>query len=167
MSPKRNKHKGEAAPPESYDIPRPSQPLPIIKVVGISGGGKSTLVGALRPGGYDARPVSQEHSNVPDLWKRFDRPDYVLYLFASLEDQERRRQDVSWSAKAHQEEMDRLAHAREHADLRINTGELDPQEVYAVVLSFLKLRRVRHANHPLPPLRATGSAIVPAPDGTD
>ena len=163
MSPKRSK-KQIAAPPETFDQPPPVKPLPVIKVVGISGSGKSTLVRALRAAGYDARPVSQEHSNVPDLWQRFDRPAYLIYLNADVEDQEARRQDVTWSLDARYEEIRRLDHAREHADLRIDTGDLTPQEVCAVVLSFLKSQRVRHANHPMPPLPATGSAKAPPPD---
>src|SRR5688572_14963601 len=124
------------------DTPRFNRPLPIIKVVGISGSGKSTLVSALRAHGYDARPVSQEHSNVPTLWQRFDRPTFLIYLTTSLENQQVRRQDVSWSAGAHQEEARRLAHAREHADVRINTAELTPTEVYNVAIAFLQRRRV-------------------------
>jgi RNase adaptor protein for sRNA GlmZ degradation len=135
----------------------------VIKVVGISGSGKSTLVRALRAAGYDARPVSQEHSNVPTLWQQFDRPTYLIYLNASLEDQQARRQDVTWSAAAHQEEAQRLAHAREHADLRIDTGDLSPSGVYAVTRSYLIRRRVRHANHPLEALPATGSFIKAKP----
>ncbi len=144
---------------EDAALPRsPAKPLPIIKVVGISGGGKSTLVRGLRAAGYDARAVSQEHSNVPNLWQRFDRPDYLVFLYASLENQAARRQDVTWSAAAHEEEMQRLQHAREHADLRIDTGELAPDAVLQLVLSFLTKQRVRHADHPLPPLPDTGSA---------
>ena len=163
MSPKR---RAATVPPTAVEPPpAPVKPLPVIKVVGISGSGKSTLVRALRADGYDARPVSQEHSNVPTLWQQFDPPTYLIFLNASLEDQQARRQDVSWSAAAHEEEMRRLAHAREHADLRINTGELSPEGVYRVVRSFLTRRRVRHAATPLPPLPATGSAIrPPSPD---
>ena len=50
------------------------QKLPVIKVVGVSAGGKSTLVRALREHGYDARAVSQEHSHSATLWKQFDVP---------------------------------------------------------------------------------------------
>jgi hypothetical protein len=140
------------------ESPRSQQPLPVIKVVGISGSGKSTLVRALRAAGYDARAVSQEHSNVPTLWQQFERPSYLIFLYASLENQQARRQDVTWSAAAHQEEMRRLAHAREHADLRIDTGLLPPVKVLDVALSYLKKRRVRHADQPLGELPSTGSA---------
>lgn len=159
MSPKRKKL-ALAQEPEQFDLPPPpAKPLPIIKVVGISGGGKSTLVRQLRVAGYDARPVSQEHSHVPDLWQQFGTTDYLIYLNATLEDQQTRRPDVTWSAAAHQEEVRRLAHAREHADLRIDTSGLTPEGVYKVARTYLTRRRVRHAAQALEPVPATGSAI--------
>ena len=163
MPTKHKKRKAEAAEPMQFDEPPPPpKPLPIIKVVGISGSGKSTLVRALRAAGYDARPVSQEHSNVTTLWQQFDHPNYLIYLQASLETQRARRQDVDWTLAAHQEETLRLAHARDHADLRIDTGELKPSEVFKLAQTYLVRQRVRHADYPLELLRATGSALKPA-----
>jgi ABC-type glutathione transport system ATPase component len=166
MPPRRDKKEPSKQDIDPSDLPpRATRPLPIIKVVGISGSGKSTLTRALRAAGYDARSVSQEHSNVPSLWQQFDRPTYLIYLSASLEDQQARRQDVTWSTAAHQEEIRRLAHAREHADLRIDTGKLTAADVYKVALSYLTRQRVRHADQPLPALPATGSATkTPPPD---
>jgi excinuclease UvrABC ATPase subunit len=164
MSPKPNKRKqkqpkaGLDVGPDIKDIPVFSRPLPVIKVVGISGSGKSTLVRALRAQGYDARPVSQEHSNVPTLWQQFDHPTYLIYLNAALEDQQARRQDVTWSADAHLEEVRRLSHAREHADLRIDTAGLNPAGVLNVAISYLIQRGVRRADHALDPLPPTGGA---------
>ncbi|MCB0046095.1 MAG: hypothetical protein KDD92_11745 [Caldilineaceae bacterium] len=135
-----------------------SPPLPIIKIVGISAGGKSTLVKALRAHGYDARPVSQEHSNVPDLWRQFDKPQWLFYLDVSLEGQRGRRPDVSWSAKWRQTEEIRLRHARSHADLIINTTAMEPDAVANLALLFLRDKRVGHAQEALPLLAATGSA---------
>jgi hypothetical protein len=141
--------------------PSPSKPLPVIKVVGVSGSGKSTLVAALRTKGYDARPVSQEHSNVPDLWQHFDRPTYLIFLYASLEAQRARRCDVEWSIAAHEEELRRLAHAREHADIRIDTDQLTGDAVFAVAQAYLVQHRVHHATSALNRIQATGSAIRP------
>jgi hypothetical protein len=160
MPPKRKPTVRDRAKVEEGESPQPvERPFPIIKVVGISGSGKSTLVKALRAAGYDARPVSQEHSNVLTLWQQFERTGYLIYLFVSLETQRSRRQDVTWTEEAHQEEMRRLAHAREHADLRIDTDRLSPEGVLAVALSYLTRRRVRHASGALGPLPATGSAV--------
>jgi len=135
--------------------------LPTIKVVGMSASGKSTLVRRLRELGYDARPVSQEHSNVPDLWQQFDKPEYdnplwLIYLDTSLACQRTRRPDVSWSLKWWQTEQARLAHAREHADLRIDTSGMSPQDVVEVTLIFLRRHHVAQSNEPLPPVAPTG-----------
>ncbi len=134
------------------------RPLSIIKIVGMSASGKSTLVAGLRQAGYDARPVSQEHSHVPDLWKQFDFPRVLIYLDASLGAQQARRGDVTWDEKNWAEEQQLLAHARDHADLRIDTTRLGPAEVLKVALAYLVQELVRHAAAPLPPVAATGSA---------
>ena len=136
-------------------------PLPIIKVVGISASGKSTLVKRLRRLGYDARPISQEHSNVADLWQQFDKPALLIYLDADLATQRQRRPDVSWDESWLRQEQERLRHAWEHANLKINTATLAPSVVGKIALTFLAQERIHHAEHPLPPLRATGSALAP------
>jgi hypothetical protein len=135
--------------------------LPVIKIVGMSASGKSTLVKGLRAAGYDARPVSQEHSNIPDLWRQFDASDYgkpmwLIYLDASLDSQRARRPDVSWSGKWWRTEQARLHHARAHADLRIDTSEMSPLQVLDLALLFLQGRGVAHADGPLPSVAPTG-----------
>ena len=157
MPPKGNKRK-KSQEPIPIEPPPFTRPLPIIKIVGISGSGKSTLVRGLRAKGYDARPVSQEHSNVPDLWQQFDRPAYLIYLNATLENQQARRQDVTWSAGAYKEEVRRLTHAREHADLRIDTAELTLDGVLHLAISYLTRRRVARSVQHLDPLPDTGTA---------
>ena len=131
--------------------------LPVIKVVGVSASGKSTLVKGLRAAGYDARPVSQEHSNVHDLWKQFDFPKVLIYLDVTLAMQEKRRPDVEWSEAARSIEIERLSHALEHADLRIDTSELTPQNITQLALAFLVNQKIRHADQPLEAVPATGS----------
>lgn len=136
-------------------------PLAVIKVVGISASGKSTLVKRLRRAGYDARPVSQEHSNVAELWQQFDKPAILIYLDADLAAQCRRRPDVSWDEQWLRQEQERLRHAWEHADLKINTAALSPSVVGKIALTFLKQERIPHAEQALAPLRSTGSALEP------
>ncbi len=138
--------------------------LPLIKVVGISASGKSTLVKNLRRTGYNARPVSQEHSHVPSLWQQFDRASVLIYLEIDLAGQCQRRPDVTWDTAALLSEQARLANAREHADLKINTTNAEAETVLKVALAFLANQRVRHANQPLPPIAATGSALIPTPE---
>jgi hypothetical protein len=137
--------------------------LPVIKVVGISASGKSTLVKQLRNAGYDARPVSQEHSHIPTLWQQFDRPSLLICLEVDLAAQRQRRPDVSWDETAIAVEQTRLADAREHADLAINTTNLDAAAVFKLVLAYLESRGTRHAEQPLPMITATGSALTPQP----
>ena len=137
---------------------RDTRPLPVVKVVGTSASGKSTLVTCLRAHGYDARPVSQEHSEVPDLWQRFDRPYALIFLSADLRTQQKRRPDQAWTYSELVRERMRLANAREAADVRIDTSELNPERVCEIALTYLRQIGVGFTTEPLPPVRATGSA---------
>ena len=133
--------------------------IPLIKVVGISAAGKSALVKGLRNLGYDAHPISQEHSGMPSLWRQYGEPSVLIYLEINLESQRVRRPDVTWTSKALHEEQLRLKHAQEHAHLRINTSQMQPQQVLALVLTFLKHEKTHHAEGPLPPVRKTGTVL--------
>lgn len=137
--------------------------LPLIKVVGASGSGKSTLVAGLRKLGYRARPVSQEHSDVPDLWQQFDRPFVVIYLYCDLATQRRRRPGSAVSPDTARIEEHRLAAARQAADLRIDSSSLTPEEVLKLAVVYLQHIRVAHAESPLGPVPLTGSASRSAP----
>ena len=116
-----------------------AQPLtkgPLVGVVGPCGAGKSTLVKALRQRGVRAREVAQEHSYVPAMWQRITRPDVLIYLEVSREEAERRLQrplPAGWW----EEILQRLSHARSHADLTVTTDGRTPEEVLEKVLSFL------------------------------
>lgn len=116
-------------------VSRPSSGVKI-GVVGPCGAGKSTLVRALRERGVAAREIAQEHSGVPAMWQRITRPDRLVYLAVSRETAERRlarELPPAWWA----EMTARLAHARAHADLMVETDELTPEEVAERVLEFL------------------------------
>ena len=139
-------------------MPDGLDPLPTIKVVGMSAGGKSTLVQGLRDHGYNARPISQEHSNIPELWRQFDVPDVLIHLDASLVCQRTRRPDVTWTPRYHAEESYRLRNARDHADLRIDTSHRTASDVLGIALVYLRHRGITHADEPLPPVTPTGSA---------
>ena len=113
-----------------------------IGVVGPCGAGKSTLVRALRARGIAAREIAQEHSGVPAMWQRITRPDRLVYLDVSREIAERRLErelPPDWW-----EEMTaRLAHARAHADLILETDSLTPEEVLKQVLAFWATNETR------------------------
>ena len=129
----------------------------LVKIVGISAAGKSTLVVGLRRHGYDARPVAQEHSQVSDMWHRIRPPDWLIFLDADLPAQGARRPDVSWNERWRRTELQRLEHARRHADQIIDTSLLTTENVMQQAVDFLRLRRVLPATGPLAELPRTGS----------
>lgn len=137
---------------------RVPQPLAIVKVVGVSASGKSTLVAGLRAAGYDARAVSQEHSGVTDLWRRFGPTAVLIYLSVSAAAQSRRRTDVTWTQAAYDHERQRLANASQHADLRLDTSAMTPAQVLDVARRFLDGLRLRRSDRPLPPRPTTGGS---------
>lgn len=106
-----------------------------IVVVGPCASGKSALVETLREQSYNAHSAAQEHSYVPTMWL-MTNPSHLIYLEANLETIKRRRQ-VSWGEPYLQEENRRLAHARAHADIVLDTNTLSKKEVARRVLEFL------------------------------
>lgn len=113
---------------------------PLIAVVGVCASGKSTLTAGLRGAGWNARPVSQEHSYVPDMWQRLTKPDILIFLDCALETTRRRRQNPDFPDWLYMAERDRLRHARAHADLYILADSLTPAEVLAQAIAFLEAR---------------------------
>lgn len=131
--------------------------LDLVKIVGVSAAGKSTLVAGLRHLGYNARPVAQEHSQVPDMWQRIRPPNWLIFLDADLTAQGERRPDVSWDEPWRLTELERLAHARTHADLVIDTSLISPENVLQQAVDFLRVSSVEAAPGPLAELPRTGS----------
>lgn len=109
-----------------------------IGIVGPCGAGKSSLVTGLQIEGYSVRHIAQEHSYVPDMWKRLTNPDVLVYLDVSYENTIFRRK-LDWTYTEYTEQLRRLQHARQNADLYIDTNTLTVQEVKAAVLSFIDL----------------------------
>ena len=135
--------------------------LPLVKIVGVSAAGKSTLVTGLRQLGYNARTAVQEHSEVPDMWRRIRPPDWLIFLDVDLPAQQARRPDVSWSEAWRRTELQRLEHARNQADLIINTSCLSSESILRQVVRFLHMHSVQAAPAPLAALPRTGSAASP------
>lgn len=115
---------------------------PTIVVVGVCGAGKSTLVRGLTALGYPARVCVQEHSYVPTLWCRRGRPQVLVYLHASLETVCRRR-NVHWDESVLASQRARLALARAHCDLYVDTDPLTIPEVLERVVAYLRSRGLR------------------------
>ena len=110
---------------------------PLIGVVGPCGAGKSTLIAGLENYGYSCRHIAQEHSYVQAMWQIISKPDVLIYLGASFPVSTARRK-LTWLEKDHSEQLRRLAHAREHAHLIVNTDDLTPEQVLQKALTFLK-----------------------------
>ncbi len=118
-------------------LPRP--PALRVAVVGPCASGKSTLTAALRAAGYEARQPAQEHSYVPDMWRRLVDPDVLIYLDISYEALLERRPHFGERAYLEREKA-RLAHARAHADLVVDTSALAAEAVAAQVMSLLEAK---------------------------
>lgn len=106
-----------------------------IVVVGPCASGKTTLTRALTEAGYDARACGQEHSGVPDLWRRL-QGDILIALDVDI-DTLRARRGESWSAALLERQHQRLAQAYAAADLVLDSGRIDQRGVYAAVTGLL------------------------------
>jgi adenylate kinase family enzyme len=109
---------------------------PLIGIVGPCGAGKTSLAGKLSTQYSRVRAIAQEHSYVPDMWRRITNPDILIYLEASYAVTIQRR-NLSWSESEYQIELDRLAHSRANADIIIVTDTLTLDEVFRVAMDRL------------------------------
>lgn len=109
-----------------------------VAVVGPCMSGKSELVRALRAEGYPTHHVAQEHSYVPAMWQRMTDPDVLIYLEVDYEAVRARRPDVSWGPERLEEQAVRLAHARKHCDLYVDTSLLTIEAVQEKVFAYLQ-----------------------------
>lgn len=109
----------------------------LIGVVGPCGSGKSTLIAGLEKRGYRCRHIAQEHSYVKQMWQIITNPDLLIYLQCSFENSTARRQ-LNWLPADHEEQLRRLSHAREHAQLIIDTDSSSIEDVLAQALKYLQ-----------------------------
>lgn len=108
-----------------------------VGVVGVCGSGKTSLVWRLRRVGYDAAEIAQEHSYVPDMWRRIHPPDVLIFLDAEYETVAQRRPNSLMTPRLYREMLSRVQHAREHADLIIATDGLDEEGVFREAVTYL------------------------------
>jgi len=109
-----------------------------IGIVGPCSSGKSTLARALRTLGYRVKEIMQEHCAAPMMWRRISNPDVLVYLDVSMDVAAQREglpQPSSWWVE---EREFRLAHARVHCDLYVDTSALTPADVLAQVVDYLQ-----------------------------
>jgi len=74
---------------------------------------------------------------VQDMWQRLTNPDVLVYLSVSYEKTMQRRK-LNWSEREYQIQIDRLKHAREHANVFIDTDLLSPEEVSESVIHSIE-----------------------------
>ena len=117
--------------------PPASQNKPLVGIVGVCASGKSTLVAGLEAHGIRTRHIAQEHSYVKDMWKRITNPDILIFIDASYPVTLKRRQ-FNWTEADWLEQQRRLKHAREHADLYIDTDGLSIEQVLTIVIAFVE-----------------------------
>ena len=110
-----------------------------IGIVGPCAAGKTTLINSLRKHGYNVKHIAQEHSYVPAMWQVLTNHDVLIYLDVAYEITLVRRK-LSWTPQEYAEEQRRLSHARQHADLYVNTDSITPGQVLDKVLTFLRSR---------------------------
>ena len=108
----------------------------IIGVVGPCAAGKSTLTRELKARGYLARHIAQEHSYVPDMWLRLTNPDVLVYLAVSYPLTVQRRK-LDWTLEEYAEQIHRLRHARQYANITIDTDPLSASEVLDRVIEYI------------------------------
>ncbi len=111
---------------------------PVLGIVGPCTAGKSTLVRSLN-GRYavELRHKAQEHSYVQEMWQRIHPPTWLVFLDVSFAVTLERNPRLNWSEEESQEQQRRLAHAREHTDLYVQTDGLTPEQGAEKVAAFL------------------------------
>ncbi|MEA3338180.1 MAG: hypothetical protein U9R25_20015 [Chloroflexota bacterium] len=111
-----------------------------IKVVGPCKSGKTSLVAALLGLGFQARGCSQEHSQVPDMWRRIAPPRWLIFLDVSTQVMRERSARDDWTDDILAVQQARLRNARGHAHLYIHTDGLNASQVLEQVLAFFASR---------------------------
>jgi deoxyadenosine/deoxycytidine kinase len=109
---------------------------PVIGLVGPCAAGKTTLSALLKNLGFQVRQIAQEHSYVKDMWERISHPDILIYLDVSYPLTIKRRQ-LNWTLEEYNIQLERLSHARQHADLYIPTDLLTANDVLEIILKYV------------------------------
>lgn len=114
-----------------------NKPPPLlIGIVGPCKSGKSVLKAGLEKHGYRVKHIAQEHSFVPSMWQKLTDPDVLIFLEVSFEES-LRRYKLNWTQRDYDEQTHRLRHARQHADLVLNTTTAPQEEVLGQAAAFI------------------------------
>lgn len=109
----------------------------VIGIVGPCKSGKTLLKRNLKPLGYTIRHIAQEHSYVPDMWKKIANPDILVFLDVTFETT-LKRSSLAWNQREYEEQIRRLEHAKENADLIIQTDPLTPEQITTIVVEYIE-----------------------------
>jgi chloramphenicol 3-O-phosphotransferase len=71
------------------------------------------------------------------MWQRMVRPDVLVFLDVDYAAAQARRPRIDWGPERLHEQAQRLAHARTHCDLYVDTSTLSREEVRRRVFDFL------------------------------
>lgn len=74
---------------------------------------------------------------MPTMWRVIADPDFLVYLDASYEACSHRK-ILNWQQQEYDEQLVRLAHARDNSDLLVQTDELSEAAVLEEVLTVLR-----------------------------
>jgi deoxyadenosine/deoxycytidine kinase len=116
---------------------KPPRPSVRVALVGPCAVGKSSIAAALRERGWDVRQPAQEHSGVPDMWRRMSRPDVLIYLDASYETIRGHRPRIDWGEAYLATLNERLQHARRNANLVLCVDGRSLDQSLAEIEAFL------------------------------
>lgn len=70
------------------------------------------------------------------MWRVIANHDALIYLNASFHSIVARKK-FNWQTTDYEEQLRRLTHAREQADLIIETDSLTPNEILQIALNFI------------------------------
>ena len=107
-----------------------------IGLVGPCKSGKTVLKRELLKHSLRVKHIAQEHSYTPDMWKRISNPDILVYLSVSYETT-LERSSLNWNKNDYEVQLQRLTHAREHADMIIETDHLTPEQIAEKIIEFI------------------------------
>jgi len=107
-------------------------------LVGPCGAGKTTIKTILAHLPIEIRHIAQEHSYAPSMWQKIGKPDILVFLDASYPVTIARRR-LNWTEEEYNEQGRRLAHARAHCHLYIQTDSLTPEQVASQIIQFLTI----------------------------
>ena len=109
--------------------------------MGVCASGKTTLAQKLKSVGISCTHIAQEHSYVANMWQRITNPDILVFLQVSYSNTLKRR-NLNWTESEYQEQIYRLRHAFQNANLIIDTDQLNPDQVFEQVLQYLKAKKL-------------------------